>query len=285
MNTNTRQYKFKHPDRNIKWICRIFTYLLVIISVYPVIFVVITSFKSDEEFYKNIWGFAANPQFSNYRTAWTTGHIGGGLLTSAIVTIISLVIILTAGTLGGYALARLKVPFGKIILFLLIVTFMLPSEAVIMPLYLMLSKLKLNSYVMLILPYIGWNIPMTITIMRNFFLSMPQELIEASRIDGCSEIKSLIQISIPLMKPALSVSAIFAFVGIWGDLFWAQIALSTTSSLKTLTMSALSFQGQYNTSWGPMSAAICITIIPLIVFFLFVQKYFVQGITGGAVKG
>lgn len=284
MSTN-KSDKLNHHNRNIKWICRVFTYLLVIVSIYPVIFVILTSFKSDEEFYKNLWGFASEPKFSNYLTAWTTGHIGEGLLTSVIVTIISMIVILIVGTFGGYALARLKVPFGKIILLLVIITFMLPSEAVIMPLYLMLSKFKLNSYIMLILPYIGWNIPMTMTIMRNFFLSMPQELIEASRIDGCSEMRSLIKISIPLMKPAISVSAIFAFVGIWGDLFWAQIALSTTSSLKTLTMSALSFQGQYNTAWGPLSAAICITILPLIVFFLFVQKYFVQGITGGAVKG
>ncbi|MEF9972539.1 MAG: carbohydrate ABC transporter permease [Clostridia bacterium] len=286
MSTSKNGGSLARSERTLQICCRIVTYALILISIYPVLFVLLTSFKSDKEFYNNVWGISMNPQFSNYLTAWNSGHIGEGLATSLLVTVVSLAAILLIGTLGGYALARLKVPFEGVILLLIVITFMLPSEAVIMPLYLLLSKAGIrNGYAMLIIPYIGWNVPMTITIMRNFFLSMPKELIEASRMDGCSEMQSLFKISMPLMKPAMAVSAIFAFVGIWGDLLWAQIALSTTSAMRTLTMCALSFHGQYGVSWGAMSAAICITIFPLIVFFLFVQKYFVQGITGGAVKG
>lgn len=286
MSTKRKKYGvLERQDRKLRIISRIIVYIVAAISVYPILFVMLTSLKTDTDFYSNVWGLPKRFAWENFATAWTVGNLGDGFAVSIVVTVTSMLLIIMFGTLGGYALARLKVPLAGFIMVLILITFMLPSEAVITPLYLLLSKLGITDYAVLIIPYIGWSIPMTITIMRNFFLNMPNELLEAARVDGCTEMQTFFKISLPLLTPALAVSSIFAFVGVWGELIWAQIALSTSSTLKTITMSMMQFQGQYNIAWGPMSAAICIIMIPLVVFFIFVQKYFVQGLTGGAVKG
>lgn len=275
----------ERQDRKLRIVSRIIVYICAAVSVYPILFVMLTSLKTDADFYSNVWGLPKEFAWENFATAWNVGNLADGFAVSVVVTVTSMLLIILFGTLGGYALARLKVPLAGFIMILILITFMLPSEAVITPLYLMLSKFGITDYAVLIIPYIGWSIPMTITIMRNFFLNMPNELLEAARVDGCTEMQTFFKISLPLLTPALAVSSIFAFVGVWGELIWAQIALSTSSTLKTITMSMMQFQGQYNIAWGPMSAAICIIMVPLVVFFIFVQKYFVQGLTGGAVKG
>ncbi len=164
-------------------------------------------------------------------------------------------------------------------------TQLMPLESVIMPLYLMMSKMKLlNGYLTLILPYIGWGMPMTVLIFKNYFDTIPRELMEAARIDGCSELQCFIKIAMPVMKPATATNAIFNFVGLWGELLWASVS-TATSRFGTLPIGIISFKQQFATDWGPMSAAICIVILPLVILFGFLQKYFVQGLSNGAVKG
>ncbi|MDG0791552.1 carbohydrate ABC transporter permease [Cohnella ginsengisoli] len=187
--------------------------------------------------------------------------------------------------MAGYALARLRIPFAELIMFIILSTTMLPSESVIMPLYIMMSKMHMiGKHYTLIIPYIGWGLPMTIYIFRSFFRTIPSELIEAARVDGCTEARTFYSVTLPLMLPAVATCAIFNFVSFWGELLWGSVSLST-SSLKTIPMGVIAFKSQFSTDWGPLSAAICLVLIPLIIFFLFVQKYFVQGLTGGAVKG
>ncbi|NMO97675.1 carbohydrate ABC transporter permease [Paenibacillus lemnae] len=264
---------------------RIIVLAFILITIYPILFVVLTSLKETEEFYTNIWWLPEKTAWGNFKEAWVDARIGEYFATSLYVVSISLFLILLFGALAGYALARLEVPFSKTILFLLLSTTFLPSETVIMPLYIMMSKLDLvGTAAGLIIPYTGWGLPITIYIFYGFFKSLPSELLEAARVDGCTEMKAFGKIIIPLMMPAVATCAIFGFVGLWGELLWASIALSM-SDLRTLPFGIISFQSQFGTDWGPMSAAICLILIPLIVFFLFVQKYFVQGITGGAVKG
>jgi ABC-type glycerol-3-phosphate transport system permease component len=162
---------------------------------------------------------------------------------------------------------------------------MLPSESVLMPLYVTTNRLGLTgSRLALIIPYIGWGMPMTVYIYRNFFDTIPAELMEAARIDGCPEIKTFISVAMPLVLPAMATIAIFLFVAWWGELLWATVELATTN-MKTIPIGMVSFSAQFGTNWGPLSAAICIVLVPLIIFFLFVQKYFIKGLTGGAVKG
>lgn len=259
--------------------------VFLLLTLYPILFVLLTSLKTTDEFYTNIWGLPHHYAWSNYSKAWTDAHIGRYFATSVTVVGISVVCVVVLGALAGYALARLHVPYAETILLLVLLPTFLPSETVIMPLYIMMSKMKLiGTHISLILPYIGWSLPMTIYIFQAFFKSLPSELLEAARVDGCTETKTFTRVTAPLMLPAIATCSIFAFVGLWGELLWASIALSTTS-LRTIPFGVISFKSQFATDWGPMTAAICIVLIPLVVFFLFVQKYFIQGVTGGAVKG
>ncbi|SFT06618.1 carbohydrate ABC transporter permease [Paenibacillus sp. BC26] len=257
----------------------------LLLTVYPILFVLQTSLKTTEEFYVNIWGLPHQFAWSNYSKAWADAHIGQYFTTSMGIVGSSVVCIVILGALAGYALARLRVPHAEVVLFLVLLPTFLPSETVIMPLYIMMSKMKLvGTHLSLILPYIGWSLPMTIYIFQAFFKSLPNELLEAARVDGCTETKTFTRVTAPLMLPAIATVSIFAFVGLWGELLWASIALSTTS-MRTIPFGVISFKSQFATDWGPMTAAICIVLIPLVVFFLFVQRYFIQGVTGGAVKG
>lgn len=257
----------------------------ILLTIYPLIFVMNTSLKMTAEFYKNVWGLPWHLQLNNYHKAWFDARIGEYFANSAIVVSVSVLFIVLFGAMAGYALARLQVPFAGFIMFLILSTTMLPSESAIMPLYIMMSRLHMIGELhSLIIPYIGWGLPMTIYIFRSFFMTLPEELLEAARVDGCTETRTFYRITVPLMLPAVATCAIFNFVSFWGELLWGSIALST-SPLRTIPMGVISFKSQFATDWGPLSAAICLVLVPLVALFLFVQKYFVQGLTGGAVKG
>jgi len=136
----------------------------------------------------------------------------------------------------------------------------------------------------LILPYIGWGLALSTYIYRNFFATVPTEMIEAARIDGCGELRIFAQIILPIVKPATATNAIFIFMSWWGEMLWASTELSA-SSLKTLALGITAFVQSAGTDWGPLCAASAIILIPIVVVFLFTQKYVVSGLTGGAVKG
>ena len=194
-------------------------------------------------------------------------------------------LILTLGGLAGYALARLKIPKASTITLLIVATTMLPAETNILPEYLMASKLQIvGSDLALVLSYVGWSLPVTIYIFRGFILTIPLELIEAARIDGASELRVFFRVIAPLLLPAVATTAIFNFVSIWGELLWAVVVLSNQAEIKTLPLAIIQFQGQYATDWGQLGATICIVLFPLVIFFLFTQRYFIKGVTDASIK-
>lgn len=275
----------RKSDKRIDWIIRIVLILFVILTIYPMIFVFLTSLKSTNEFYQNIWLWPSSIEWENYRYAWSVAKIGSYFVTSIIVVSIVVVATLILGALAGYALAKLQIPKSNLIILGIFLLTMLPSESILMPMYIMVSKLGLaGTYVSLIIPYIGWGLALTIYIYRNFFATVPTEIVEAARIDGCTETKTFIKVVFPMMLPATATNAIFIFLGWWGEMLWASVDLST-SPIKTLPLGITSFVQSAGTAWGPLCAASCIILIPVIIFFICTQKYFVAGLTGGAVKG
>lgn len=275
----------RKSDKRIKWIIRIVLLLFVVLTIYPMIFVLLTSTKTTMEFYNNIWFLPKNFAWENYEYAWNVAKIGEYFLTSIIVVAITVSVTLILSAFAGYALAKLNVPKADLIMLVIFLLTMLPSESIITPMYIIVSKLRMTgTYQSLIVPYIGWGMALTIYIYRNFFKTVPTEIIEAARIDGCSETKTFLQVVLPMMLPATATNAIFLFLGWWGEMLWASIELST-SSLKTLPLGITAFVQSSGTDWGPLCAASCIILVPVIIFFLFTQKYMVAGLTGGAVKG
>lgn len=287
MNINAGLHDKDRSDRIMAWLMRIFLLSMVVVSIYPILFVLLTSFKSTSEFLSNIWSFPRSWQFGNYVTAWSTGHVSEYFLNSVIVTGVSLVFILLFSICAGYALAKLNLPFSELFVAALYIILILPTESMVMPLYIILTRIRVINmqYIPMIVAYIGWCMPFSIIVLKNFFQTIPTELLEASRIDGATELQTLRKVVFPLMTPALGTCTVFNFCWLWGELMWAQISTSAVSKGLTLTCGLIAFQGQYATDWGPMCAAISIILIPLVVMFLFLQKYFVKGLTAGAVKG
>jgi len=276
--------KFK-DDKVWVIISRIILVVFIIITIYPMLFVMITSLKTSKEFYSNIWLLPKNYAWSNYIYAWKTAKIGEYFFNSLVIVSITVLSTLVIGSLAGYSLAKLKIPHADTIMLVIFLSTMLPSESIIMPMYILNSKLKMTgTYLSLILPYIAWGLALTIYIYRNFFNTIPTEIIEAARIDGCTEITTFSKVVMPMMLPATATNGILLFLAWWGELLWASIELST-SSIKTLPLGITAFVQSSGTNWGPLSAASCIILIPVIIFFLFTQKYFISGLTGGAVKG
>lgn len=268
-----------------RWIIRIFLLAFVILVVYPLIFVLLTSIKDTGEFYTNIWGWPSRIAIENYSYAWNIAKIGEYFVTTVIVVAITVVATLVISAFAGYALAKLRVPHADLIILLIFLLSMLPSESILMPTYLLVGKLKITgTYASLILPYIGWGLALSTYIYRNFFATVPTEMIEAARIDGCGELRIFAQIILPIVKPATATNAIFIFMSWWGEMLWASTELSA-SSLKTLALGITAFVQSAGTDWGPLCAASAIILIPIVVVFLFTQKYVVSGLTGGAVKG
>lgn len=261
--------------------------MFLVIYVFPLVFSVFTSLKTSEEFYKSIWNFPEKLLFSNYVEAFQVGSIGRYLLNSVIISAISLVSIQVLALLAAYALSRLKIPYVEIVLLVLLLLQVLPTESVIIPLYIIVSKLHLLNipYVSTILGYVGWSLPGTIIILKNYFDTVPMDLMEAARIDGSGEVHTMTKIVLPLMKAPMIACLIMNFTYVWGELMWAQVTTLLTDKGVTITVGLLNFQGMYGTNWPLLTAAIVMVIIPLLIIFIALQKYFIAGLTAGGVKG
>ena len=287
MNSNSLVGSAGKKGNITKYIIRVALVLFLLINIYPLIFVLLTSLKSTSDFLGNIWSIPKVFVWQNYAEAWVNGHIGEYFINSIIVTSVSLAIILVIGSLAGYALAKMSVPGTGIIIIIMLVLITIPAESLVIPLYIMMVKMKIINtiYIPLIITYIGWTLPFSIVVLKNFFESFSTTLLEAARLDGSGELNTFTKIVVPLMMPAIGTVVVFNFCSIWGELMWARIATASVDKGLTLTCGLLAFKGEYDTNWGPMSAAICIILIPLIIMFLTLQNYFVEGLTTGAVKG
>lgn len=266
---------------------RIILIILAVLYIYPVIFTFFTSLKTTEEFYSSLWALPSRLNFDNYIEAFKVGHLGEYFFNSVIIAALTLFTVTLLGTFAAYALARMRIPLAGTIVAVLFVLQILPVESMIIPLYMLMTKLSFFKviYLPIGIAYLGWLLPGTIVILRNFFLSIPNELLESARIDGCSEWNMMFRIVFPLAGAAIATCTVFNFSFVWGELMWAQIATLTTDKGIPLSVGLINFQGQFTTNWGLMTAAICMILLPLIVLFIFLQKYFIQGLTSGAIKG
>lgn len=269
------------------WCFRIILIFLGLVFLYPLIFALQTSFKTMKEFYLDMWALPQKLIFENYAVAWVQGRIGEYFLNSVIISVGTIILIETFAIMASYALSRLHIPCVEGIILFFFVIQMLPTETIISPVYLLMSKMGLMKipYLPIIFGYVGWSLPGTITIMKNYFDTVPRDLLEACRIDGAGEVTAMFKIVLPLMKGAVATCTIMNFTAAWGELMWARTATMTTNTGIPLTVGLLNFQGVYGTDWPLLCAAIIVIAIPLYLMFLFLQKYFVASLTAGSVKG
>lgn len=203
---------------SLKIISRVIIILLSLTVVYPLIFIVLVSFKNNQEFYSNIFGLPQVWRFENYAAAWVEGKIGLYAFNSIVVTVAAVIGSVLFTALGGYALSKMHIPGAKAIITALMTLNFVPGVAVYIPLYMQMIDMKLSgSLWMLILPYLTWHIPFSIYIFKNFFDSIPSELMEAARVDGSGEVRLFFKVILPLVRPAVATVMVFNFIGTWGE--------------------------------------------------------------------
>ncbi len=253
---------------------------------YPLLFLFFTSLKSTSEFYTNLFGFPKEPVWANYAAAWSTGHLGDYFFNSVFVTVLSVALTTVLTTLGGYALGRMNLPKSELIIMIFMTFNFIPGIAIYISLYKMMASASLlSSHAALILPYTAWQIPFSMYIFKKYFETIPMDIIESARMDGCSEMTTFLRIVLPLITPAVATVIVFTFIGNWGELMWAQITTASSMNLKTLPVGLLNFKTEMGVEWGQYAAGLSLVTIPLLLLFGYFQKYFVAGLTQGAVKG
>lgn len=205
------------------------------------------------------------------------------LFNSIFISLTTMILVCAVSTLAGYVLAKKKFIGGKLLFTFFVFAMALPKQVVLVPLVKQVSAMGFhNTLWAAILPAIGW--PFGIFLMKQFSETVPTELLEAARIDGCSELKTFFNIVLPIVKPGIAALAIFTFISSWNDYFLQLIMLNSRSKL-TLQLGLATLQGEFATDYGVLMAGAALAAIPIIVMFLLFQKSFTQGITIGAVKG
>ena len=187
--------------------------------------------------------------------------------------------------LAAYALSRMRWKLSKFFLALLMLGLMIPMHAALLPVMLMLKHLHLlGGYLSLIIPYTAFAIPMTLMIFIGFISGIPRELEEAACIDGCNIYQMVFKIIFPLMKPAIATAGIFTFMNCWNELMFANTFVNSTE-YKTLTTGIQTLAGQYNTTWGPIGAALVLATFPTIILYVILSKQVQKSLMIGAIKG
>jgi len=250
--------------------------LLVII---PTLWMVLGAFKTRREFFLDPLGLPSTFGPEAFERALGAG-IGTFLLNSAIVTVLSVILIVVVSGMAAYVLARTDSRWMRFVYLLIVAGFAVPVQAVLIPLFQLVSGAgMLNSLFGIVLPYAAYGIPFTIILFYAFFLDFPKELEEAALLDGCRPVKTFFHVVLPLTGPAIASAAIFQAVFIWNEFILALLML-TRPDLKTLTVGILQLGGEFTADWAAIMAGLSIAILPLLLIFVLAQKYFVRSLAG-----
>jgi multiple sugar transport system permease protein len=204
-------------------------------------------------------------------------------LNSTIVALVTVASNLVFCSLAGYAFARMRFRGSTVVFVAMMATLVVPFQLTMIPTFLIMRHLHLiNTIGALIVPWLVT--PFGVFLLRQFFLALPKEIEEAARIDGCSRLKVLFTVVLPLARPALATLAVLTFLTVWNDLSWPIIAISSEQHF-TLQLGLTTFQGQHHTEWSAVMAGNVITVAPVLLAFLFAQRTFIQSLTSSAIKG
>lgn len=266
-------------------VCAVILLIMVVICIYPIVWMFFGSMKDKAEFYTNIWGLPKQIHLDNYIAAWKNADLGRRFINSLIVTLGSMCIMIPVTSCAAYAVARLNFKGKNLIYMYLLLGIMIPAGVLGIPTFTVAMKMGLlNSHFGLMLIYAAQNIAMGMFIMRGFFISLPRELEEAAMIDGCSRFGCFVRIIVPLARAGVATQVIFNGLTIWNDYFMANIMI-TKDELRTLPLSITNFVGKHSTNYPELFAMLTMATIPVIIVFVLSQKSFIEGVAAGAVKG
>jgi N,N'-diacetylchitobiose transport system permease protein len=260
--------------------------LVFLVMVFPVYWMVSTAFKPGQQINSYTPTWFPKPTLDHFRTAFATPHFWVSARNSVIVVTVVVALSMVLAFLSAVALAKFRFTGRKAFVVLMIVIQMLPANALIIPLYVVLARYHQTGQLSgVIITYLTFVLPFSIWTLRGFVMGIPKELEEAAMVDGSSRIGAFVRILLPLVAPGLVATAVFAFIQAWNEFIFAYILL-TDAQKQTLTIWLSGFYGtSQGTDWGGLMAASTLTAIPVVAFFLLVQRRIAFGLTAGAVKG
>ncbi len=259
--------------------------VLVVLTIYPMIWMLLGSFKSLGEFYTNIWGLPEVWRWANFVQAWNQVQLGQKFINSIIATIGTLILTLPLCSMAGYAFAKVDFPLRRYIYYFMLAGIMIPFGVTAVPVLTTEVSLGLfDTRLGLVLVYAAQNLPFGIFLMYSFFQSIPAELEEAALIDGCNRFKAFIRIVLPLAKPGLATLLIFTGTSVWNEYLMASVLIHQ-QNLETLPLGLVNFTTAHSTNYPELFAALSIVTAPVVLLYLVAQRQFISGLTAGALKG
>ena len=279
-------------SKNLKGFLTHFILIFVsVLSVFPFLWLISTALKGPME---NIFQYPPvfipkDITWSNFSGVWKQIPFIAYFVNSFIVAAFTVILNVFFSALAAYPLARMSFKGKNFIFYMILATIMVPFQAIMLPIYLIILKLRLIDSVSHVAGYAGLILPFAVNafgifLMRQAFLSVPKELEEAAFADGCNIFQIWYRILLPCVAPTCALLAVFTFIGSWGEFLWPSIVL-TDKSLYTLPVGINDLQGMFSSNWRYIAAGSIISIIPIIIFFLAMQRYFISGHNEGAVKG
>jgi raffinose/stachyose/melibiose transport system permease protein len=262
----------------------VFAYLFALVATYPIVLMIVSSFKTNVEIFSDPLSLPRSFSLETYRKLWEAVPFGHFFWNSIVVSVASVVLIALVSAMAAYYLARFSFRWTGVLYFFFLIGLMIPIKLGIVPLFMLMKKLGLlNSLWSLIVIYTASGIPISVFILTGFFRTLPVELEEAARIDGCSHFQILWRVLLPLIRPALGTVVIINFISAWNDFFFPLIFIQE-ETLKTIPVGMMVLFGEYETDWSLLFAGLTLSALPMIVVFLLASRQFMEGLTAGAVK-
>ena len=258
--------------------------ILCFIFLMPIVWVVFSSFKPAGELFA--WPpslIGKNPGLDNYILALEEGDFVRYFVNTVMVSLIATLLTVVVNVMAGYVFAKYHFRGERLLFGMVMVTLMIPLEAIMIPIFKVIVATKLyDSLWGLIIPAVAS--PTAVFLVRQYYVPIPNELMEAARIDGASELQIFLRVMLPLAKPVVSVLCIFSFMWRWNDYLWPKLVINNKRNY-TLQLALANFSGEYSVDWNSLLAMSVISMIPVLIVFVTLQKYIIGGMTAGGVKG
>ena len=260
--------------------------LVALLQLFPIYWLLSFSLKSNQEIFNSApLSFPLSPKWENYEKVWSAGSIGTYFFNSVWITVIATIVTILIASFATYAITRMNWKGSKAVLGMVMVAMMIPVHSTLIPLYSMFNKVSLIDHPLsILLSYIAFNLPITVLIMLGFYYAIPKEVEEAAVIDGSSINRMVIQIILPMTGSVLATTGIVNMIYNWNEFIFVNTFISS-NELKTLTVGVQNFIGQYMTDWGAIGATLMISILPILIAFIFLSNQIVEGLAAGSVKG
>lgn len=258
--------------------------IYAIVNVYPIIWMAINSFKSEQEFAVNQFGIPKKFVLENFMNAWEIANFGVLFKNSIFVSLAATFFTVLIGALASYFLARFEFKFSNVVYGFFAFGLLIPIHSTLVPIFILMKNLDLlNKPYTLLFPYIAFHLPITIFVLTSFMKAFPKSIEESAVIDGAGLFRRFWSIVLPMSRPALATVIILNFIYNWNEFAFA-LVLINDQNLQTLPLGLANFAGQFTTNYGAQMAGLTMSIIPIIVFYLLFEKNIVKGMTAGAVK-